>query len=132
MKPVLLRIGAVILQIGLPFLPLIIKHDFIVFKDAQTVLSGFSVLILIVSSPILAKTLQGRTMTPTVTKLWVAVLAVCLLLEPLIYQLKIIAALGAAGNLAAKFMYARANKIKQAKDAEKQAKSIAESVKESL
>lgn len=132
MKTVLLRIGAVILQIGLPFVPLIIKNDFIVFKDAQTVLSGFSVLILIVSSPILAKTLQGRTMTPTVTKLWVAVLAVCLLLEPLIYQLKIIAALGVGGNLAAKGLYLWADKIKQAKDAEKQAKSIAESVKESL
>lgn len=132
MKNFSLRAGAVLLQIGLPFSPLLIKGDFIVFKDPQTVLSGFSLLILIISSPILTKTLQGKNMTPTVTKLWVAVFVVCLILEPLIFQLKVIAGLGIGGNVAAKLLYSQADKLKEAKSKEEQAKLIADNLRSEL
>lgn len=128
MKNVSIRAAAILIQIGLPFAPLLIKGDFIQFKDAGTVLSGFSIFILILSSPILTKTLQGKNMAPTVTKVWAAVFIVCLILEPLIFQLKIIAGLGIGGNLAAKGLYSYADKLKATKDKEEQAKLIAKNM----
>lgn len=96
-KSMLCRVGSGVIGAGLPIAVLCTQFDFFV-QRSETTVSAIGIIAVIIGAVSFKDALIKFFKTPTALKLWLVVFVFAVLIEPIIYQFKIVALFGLAGQ----------------------------------
>lgn len=96
-KGILCRVGSGLLGAGVPLAATVSQFDFFV-QRSDTTISAIGIIALIIGAVSFKGAVIKFFKTPTALKLWLVFFVLAVLVEPIIYQVKIIAIFGLAAQ----------------------------------
>lgn len=96
-KSILCKVGSGVVGAGLPIAVLCTQFDFFI-QRSETTVSAIGIIALIIGAVSFKDALLKFFKTPTALKLWLIVFVFAVLVEPIIYQMKVVAMFGLAAQ----------------------------------